>query len=440
MIRSRVALQVCAAAWLVLVLACASATRARAEVAKSEELSLAVGENRTLPAGDVKSYSEGSPGIAEVRVTPNGSQFVIVGQKPGATTLLLIKNDGKEVIWNINVFARPVQTVQAELSELLGDTTGIRVRRVGSRFFVEGGVSSEPELKRIEHIASLYQGQVESLVVLGGAAADRKINIRVDFFFVQFNKTDNYQVGIGWPGTIGGAGIVQSTFAYDFLAGATTAARASVINQPLPWLDLAARNGWAKVLKHATVITHNGGEAEFSNGGSQNFSVANGLTATIEKIEFGTTIKILPRFDPTSREMQVNVDALVADLTPPSSAATNLPGQNTSKLTTGVALELGESIVLSGIRTQARRYSTAGIPGLSEIPIIGPLFGTVGDQKEEVEGAVFIVPSVIESAPARVTELIDRAIGQYEAFDGDMREVAPFDEMPKVPPKAAGGR
>ena len=432
--RARLRALGCVSLWI------ASASAAQAEVAKSEELSLAVGENRTLQASDVKSYSEGAPGIAEVKVTPSGSQFVIVGQKPGSTTLLLIKNNGQEVLWNINVFARPVQSVQSELTELLGDTTGIRVRRVGSRFFVEGGVSSEPELKRIEHIASLYQGQVESLVVLGGAAADRKINIRVDFFFVQFNKTDNYQVGIGWPGTIGGAGIVQSTFAYDFLAGATTAARASVINQPLPWLDLAARNGWAKVLKHATVITHNGGAAEFSNGGSQNFSVANGLTATIEQIEFGTTIKILPRFDPTSREMQVNVDALVADLTPPSSAATNLPGQNTSKLTTGVALELGESIVLSGIRTQARRYSTAGIPGLSEIPIIGPLFGTVGDQKEEVEGAVFIVPSVIESAPARVSELIDRAIGQYEAFDGDMREVAPFDEVPKVPAKAVEGR
>jgi pilus assembly protein CpaC len=422
---------------LLPLLSCASTVRA--EVPKSEELSLAVGENRTLPANDVKSFSEGAPGIAEVRVTPNGAQFVIVGQKPGATTLLLLKNNGQEVLWNINVFARPVQTVQAELSELLGDTTGVRVRRVGSRFFVEGGVSSEPELKRIEHIASLYQGQVESLVVLGGAAADRKINIRVDFFFVQFNKTDNYQVGIGWPAAIGGAGVVQSTFAYDFLAGATTAARASVVNQPLPWLDLAARNGWAKVLKHATVITANGGQAEFANGGSQNFEVANGLTATIEKIAFGTTIKILPRFDPTSREMQVNVDALVEDLTPPSSAATNLPGQNTSKLTTGVALKLGESIVLSGIRTQAHRYTTAGIPGLSEIPILGPLFGSVGNQEEEVEGAVFIVPSVIESAPARVTELIDRAIGQYESFDGDMREVAPFDELPKQPAKATTG-
>jgi pilus assembly protein CpaC len=409
----------------------------KAETNKSEELSLSVGENRTLPAQDVKSYSEGSPGVAEVKVTPNGSQFVIVGKTPGSTTLLLIKTNGQEMMYTINVFARPAQVVESELDQLLGETTGIRVRRVGSRFFIEGGVSTEPELERIKHVASLYQGQVESLVVLGGAAADRKINIRVDFFFVQYDKSKNYRVGIGWPSMVGGDAVIRSTFAFDFLKGVTRTAQASVVNQPLPWLDMAARNGWAKVLKHATVITANGSSAEFSNGGSQNFQVANGITSSIQSIDFGTTIKVLPRFDPESREIQVNVDANVSDLTPPLTAGTNLPGQNTSKLNTGVALKLGQSIVLSGIRTEAHRYNTSGLPGLSEIPIIGALFGSVSNEREEIEGAVFIVPSVVENAPARVSELIDRTIGQYQDFRGDMRTVAPFDETPTLPQPAS---
>lgn len=401
----------------------------------SEELSLAVGENRTISAVDVKSYSEGAPGIAEVKVTPGGQQFVVVGQKPGSTTLLLIKRDGKQVTWSINVFARPVAVVAAELGQLLGDTPGVRVRHVGSRFFIEGGVSSEAELERIRHVAGLYEGQVESLVVLGGMAADSKINIRLDFFFVQYNRNKFYQVGLSWPANIGGASVIESTFAYDFLAGAMQTAQASVVNQPLPSLDLAARNGWAKVLKHATVITANGSEAEFSSGGAQNFSVAAGLTGTIQRINFGTTVKVLPRFDPQSREVQVTVGAEVADLIPPLSSATNLPGQNLSKLSTAAALKLGQSVVLSGIHTDSQRRTTAGIPGLSSIPVLGLLFGSLGVEREEVEGAVFIVPSVIENISERASELIDRTFGQYEAFDGDMREVSPFDEAP-----ARGGR
>lgn len=407
----------------------ARASRA-APLAESTELSLAVGENRTLSAADVKSYSEGAAGIAEVKITPNGQQFVIVGQKPGSTTLLLIMRDGKEVTWSINVFARPVAVVGAELAQLLGETPGIKVRRVGSRFFIEGGVSTEAELARIEHVASLYQGQVESLVVLGGAAADAKINIRIDFFFVQYMKNATYQAGINWPGSIAAGDVIQSTFAFDFLSKTITSAQASIVNQPLPSLDLASRNGWAKVLKHATVITTNGSEAEFSSGGAQNFSIANGLTSTIQKINFGTNVKVLPRFDPEAREIQVNVGAEVIDLTPPISEATNLPGQNISNLSTAAALKLGQSVVLSGIRTASQRRNTSGLPFLSTIPIIGLLFGSLGSEREDVEGAVFIVPSVIENVSQRASALIDRTMREFDGFDGDMREVTPYDEKP----------
>jgi pilus assembly protein CpaC len=392
----------------------------------AEELNLAVGENRTISAVDVKNFSEGAPGVVEVKVTPGGSHFVIVGQKPGTTTLLLLKRDGQEVTWKIHVFAQPVNVVDAELRALLGDSPGLRVRRVGPRFFIEGGVTAEPELSRIEHIASLYPGQVESLVVLGGVAADRKINLRVDLYFVQYQKSRNLQVGLAWPPSIGGASFGLADFAVDFLSKSVVTAQAALVGQPLPGLDLAARKGWAKVLKHATLITANGAQAEYANGGAQWFSATNGLTSTLREISFGTTLKILPRFDPETGEVQVQVGADVADLTPPLTAATNLPGQNTSKLSTSVALKLGQSLVLSGIRTSTARRTSAGLPWLSEIPILGALFGSIGSQDEEMQGAVFIVPSVIEAADNRSAQLLDRALRDYARYDGAIDRLTPL--------------
>src|SRR5262249_47307888 len=58
--------------------------------ATQQELSLAVGETKTLPANDVKQFSEGTPGIVDVRTTPGGDRFIIVGQRTGSTSLLLI--------------------------------------------------------------------------------------------------------------------------------------------------------------------------------------------------------------------------------------------------------------------------------------------------------------------------------------------------------------
>jgi pilus assembly protein CpaC len=400
----------------------------------NEELNLSVGENRTLPANDVKSFSEGVRGVADVRLTPDSTQFVVVGQKPGSTTLLLIKKDGTQVSYSINVFPRPMQSVERELLQLLDGTTGVRVRRVGARFFIEGGVSTEPELKRINQIAGLFPGQVESLVVLGGAAAESKLNIRIDFLFVQFDRTKGYQVGVDYPGSIGGPGVAQGQASYDLLAGAVTSAQASVIEQPLPGLDLAATKGWAKVLKHSTVITSNGSEAEFSSGGEQNYVVSTGLTAALAQIRFGTDVKVLPRFDSSSRELRVQLNAEVMDLTPPVAAGTDLPGRNVSKLSTNVALKLGQSIVLSGIRTRAQRHSVSGLPLLSEIPLLGLLFGSHGDAREEVEGAIFVVPSIIESIPKGAQQIIDGALRDFEEYSGDLSDVNAWEKNPATAP------
>lgn len=399
-------------------------------VETTEELNLAVGENKTISAADVRNYSEGAKGVADVKLATDGSRFVIVGRAPGSTTLLLINKDGSQTKWVINVFSRSPDSVEREVKQLLEGTTGVRVRRVGARFFIEGGVTAESDVKRIERIASLYPGQVESLVVVGAAPVERKVNIRIDFYFVQYNRSTSYAFGMNWPERIGGSAI-QSEFSYEFLSGTVTTAQASVINQPLPGLDIAAQNGWAKVLKQSTVITTNGTEATFESGGEQNYPVVAGLSANIQAIEFGTNVTVLPRFDSDSGDLEVKITADVSDLTPPVSA-TPLPGRNTSKLSTLVSMKLGESLVLSGIRTQSRRQNTSGIPLLSEIPILGLFFGSESNQNEDVEGAVFIIPSVVESLPRDSLQLVNSAMAQFEEYTGDIEAINAYNKRPPM--------
>ena len=393
----------------------------------TQEISLGVGENKTVNVGDVKEFSEGRKGIVEIRPTADGQKFVLVGQKAGQTTILLIKNDGTQTNLAINVFSRQPDQVEAELNELLQSYPGVKTRKVGQRLFVEGGVSNEGDAKRIAQIAALYSGQVESLVTVGNGAADRKLNVRIDFFFVQYTKNSGYLFGIDWPNKIGGPSVLNN-IEYDLQAGALNTATASIVNQPLPSLDIAAANGWAKVAKQATVITTNGTEATFENGGELNFAVNSGFSAQIQRIPFGTNVTVLPRFDPATRNLEVKVAADVADLTPP--AGSSLPGRQTSKLSTLVFLKLGQSLVLSGIRTRTQRHSIQGLPLLSQIPVLGVLFGTHSDQKEDTEGAVFIIPSVVDSVPKGTYDIVKEAMKQYDNYSGDLDEVNSFQKEP----------
>jgi pilus assembly protein CpaC len=400
---------------------------------EQQDLNLAVGETKTINVGDVKQYSEGTPGIADFRPTPDGSKFIVVGLKAGSTSLLLIKNNGTQVNWVINVFSRSPELVERELTQLLDGYTGVRVRRVGSRLFIEGGVATEADQDRVRQIADLYKGQVESLVTVGTGAIDRRLNIRVDLFFVQYTKSSGYQFGLVWPRRIGGE-FASFEFGYDFVANAVVA-QPLLVNQPLPGLDIAASHGWAKVMKQATVITTNGSQATFNNGGELNFPVTSGLVAGIEKVSFGTNVKVLPRYDPSTRNIEIQVDTDVSDLTPPT--GTSFPGLQTSRLQTLVFLKLGQSLVISGIRTRSHRHDVQGLPLLSQIPVIGVLFGTHGNAKEEVEGAIIVVPSVVEAVDKGTTEILKEALAQYEGFSGDMDDVNTFRKTPPAEPSTA---
>jgi pilus assembly protein CpaC len=398
------------------------------------ELSMAVGESRTISARDVKNYSEGVAGIIDVKLTSDASQFVINGRKPGSTTLLLIKNDGTQLTLTVNVFARSPGAVEKELTELLAGLP-VQPRRVGAQIVVDGTVANEAELKRIQQVVALYPQQVTSLVQIASAegpgpaaSAPKRFLIRIDFYFVQYDKNSSYGVGIGWPESIGGAAL-KSEFSYDFLLGTSRSATASLTNQPLPRLDIASRRGWAKVLKQATVITNNDAEANFSNGGEQNFPINTGLTIGVQRIPFGTDLTVLPHYDPEKRELTLKLGADVSDLTA-SAAGTALPGRSTSKLATNVSLRLGQSLVLSGIRTQSLTHAETGLPGLSEIPILGLLFGSHSQSKLQTEGAIFVVPSVVESIPASASELVDIAMKKFKDYDGDVEAVQAYDKRP----------
>ena len=82
-----------------------SATTAstRGDVDQPLTIVLRVGEQKSLSANGVKSYSEGAPGIADIRVTRDQSRFVIVGTSVGSGSLLLIRHDGTQVQYTISV-------------------------------------------------------------------------------------------------------------------------------------------------------------------------------------------------------------------------------------------------------------------------------------------------------------------------------------------------
>ena len=347
------------AGWLLAVL-----WPAQAEALPSEtrNLSLVVGDQTSIPAEGVKSYSEGVAGIVDVRLPKDGEQFIVLALRPGQTTLLLLMLDGREVQVRIEV------------------------------------KSTEPT-----------QGIVVS-------AED---NIRLDMYFVQVSESYGHQLGLAWPDAIGGTASLNASF--DLASGSLSQASLGIADQVLPRLDLAERSGFARVRRQAAVVAQNGKQASFDSGGEVNVPIQGALTAEVRAIQFGSQVTIAPRFDKTSGRIELTLAATVADLT--DDAGTGIPGRNVSKLQTVVNLDLGKSLILAGLDAASDARSSRGLPGLSRIPIIGGLFGTRNRRSDQTKNLLFIVPSVVQAVPLRERALVDDMLKIYEGFEGDVDEV-----------------
>ena len=75
-------------------------------------------------------------------------------------------------------------------------------------------------------------------------------------------------------------------------------------------------------------------------------------------------------------------------------------------LSTAVAVQSGQTVVLGGLIREQKAVVRSGIPGLYNMPIIGPLFGTTSDEQVRTELVVLITPRAVQDAAdaAQVTE------------------------------------
>ena len=326
-----------------------------------EDVELKVGEQKVFSARDVRSYSEGTRGVVDVRLTKDGKQFVLVGLEAGETTVLFLSLDGFE--------------------------RHLRVRVVKP--------AEEPTQE-------------------GPLAVAPTDNIRLDFYFVQLDRNHQQRMGVGYPAQLSGG---RASLGFDFLTQRFQSATAVVEDQALIRLDMAQATGWAKLMRQAAVITENGKQATFSGGGEVNIPIQGSLATGIHRIEFGSTIQVLPKYDRVSGRLQVELSAEVSDLT--DDRGSGAPGRVTSAVRTVVNLQLGQTVVLAGLTSASESQSKSGLPLLSQIPVFGFLFGSRNVMRQATDNVVFIFPTVVGSASRETREHIERALEAYKTYHGD---------------------
>ena len=141
------------------------------------------------------------------------------------------------------------------------------------------------------------------------------------------------------------------------------------------------------------------------------------LVSTFQYLETGILLAVTPRINSGGLvTLEVNQEVSQPDFTSatPQNPNPNVASRNAK---TSVVVASGESIVLGGLIRENNGRSTAGLPLLSKIPIIGAAFGSQTINRERTELILIITPRIV-SDPTQAREVTEELRKRLPALQG----------------------
>ncbi|MEN1727173.1 MAG: type II secretion system secretin GspD [Pseudomonadota bacterium] len=146
----------------------------------------------------------------------------------------------------------------------------------------------------------------------------------------------------------------------------------------------------------------------FVSGGVDN----GGTIGNVQFINTGVILEVTPRVNPGGL---VYLTLRQEVSTPGDPGVGGNPTVDTRTISTEVAIQSGQTILLGGLIQETTTDTRAGVPFLSRIPILGNLFGTTTESINRAETIVMITPTVISSTD-RLQEISDEFRQEFQGL------------------------
>ncbi len=119
------------------------------------------------------------------------------------------------------------------------------------------------------------------------------------------------------------------------------------------------------------------------------------FTQSIQSRQTGVTLNVMAHVNPSGIVTLIINQEVSAPQPPAASSSIQSPSFSKRSIQTQVTMQDGDTIAIGGIINESNAWSTAGIPGLHRLPVIGGAFGSRSYTKDRTELIVFMTPHVI---------------------------------------------
>ncbi len=352
------------------------------------------------------------PEVADVQAHSPTLVYVF-GRRSGTTTLYAV-DEGEQVLLSRNVVVEHHLSGLQEVIREIAPDSRIEVRSVDGGIILDGAVGDAAKAQELREVAGRYLGENETLINRMTVTAPTQVNLRVRVAEVSREVTKLF--GINWEGVFSPG---------DFLFGLATG-RAFTTAGGFPLnrfadpagvgnsffgnysngdvsingiVDALEREGLVNVLAEPNLTALSGETASFLAGGE--FPVPVGQdddnNIEIQFKQFGVSLAFTPTVLGAGR-ISMRVRPEVSDLSDKGAIKLNdlvIPALSTRRAETTVELGSGQSFAIGGLISNSTRNNLDKVPGLGDVPVLGPLFRSTRFQRSESELVIIVTPYLV---------------------------------------------
>jgi pilus assembly protein CpaC len=386
-------------------------------------LALGIGKSIVIDLPrDIKDVLVADPKIANA-VIRSSQRAYIIGAAVGQTNIVFFDSAGQQIAAYDIAVKRDLNGVRAALKQTL-PYADIQVEGLGEGVILTGSVSSPLEAQQAGDLAARLAGGADKLVnsiavrgrdqvmlkvtvaevarsIIKQMGIDLTANMNYGTAIVNFNNTNPF-TALGRPlvaGNATGIGLGSTTVGGITVPSVTATIRAmenAGVIRTLAEPNLTAISGEA-----ATFIA--GGEFPIPAGYSCD-PVTHVCTTQISYKKFGISLNFTPVVMTEGRislRVMTEVSELSNDnsftVTQATGNALTIPSIKTRRAETTLEIPSGGSMAMAGLIQDQTKQAINGLPGLSQLPVLGTLFRSRDYVNNQTELMVLVTPYVVRA-------------------------------------------
>ncbi len=386
-------------------------------------LALGVGKSIVIDLPrDVKDVLVADPKIANA-VIRSAQRAYIIGAAVGQTNIVFFDASGQQISAYDIAVTRDLNGLRAALKQTLPGAN-IHVEGLGEGVMLTGSVSSPVEAQQAGDLATRLVGKAEN--VINGINVRGRDQVMLKVTVAEVQRDIVKQLGIDLSATMSyGTAVVNFTNANPFTAyGRPLVASNSLagafggingvpaVNATLRAMESA---GVVRTLAEPNLTAISGESATFISGGE--FPVPAGYscdptthvcTTQISFKKFGISLNFTPMVLNEGR-ISLRVMTEVSELSNDNSitlsqAVTNntvnsltVPSIKTRRADTTLEIPSGGSMAMAGLISDQTKQAINGLPGMSQIPVLGTLFRSRDYVNRNTELMILVTPYIVRA-------------------------------------------